>query len=154
MNLFSTRYLTMQQFWTTFVQPFLPLFNSFQDFNNVFYFKFSTQIRVKYCAFTFTRLYVYRIALIIVGMDIKENRRGLLKLKSECERVVKALSMTQQAEPYVEAMMEGVDFKTRITRMRFEDLCYDLFEKSKVISFLLTLTKFYCCLRFIWKVIN
>eukprot|EP00612_Vaucheria_litorea_P005144 CAMPEP_0171461330 /NCGR_PEP_ID=MMETSP0945-20130129/5822_1 /TAXON_ID=109269 /ORGANISM="Vaucheria litorea, Strain CCMP2940" /LENGTH=537 /DNA_ID=CAMNT_0011987657 /DNA_START=36 /DNA_END=1646 /DNA_ORIENTATION=+ len=65
------------------------------------------------------------------GMDVKESKKGLLKLQTECERVVKALSMTQHAEPYVEALMEGVDFKTRITRMRFEDLCFDLFEKMK-----------------------
>ncbi|KAG5192006.1 heat shock protein 70 [Tribonema minus] len=65
------------------------------------------------------------------GMDVFESKRGLLKLRRECESAVKALSMTQQAEPYVEAMMEGVDFKTRITRMRFEDLCYDLYDRAK-----------------------
>jgi Hsp70 protein len=63
---------------------------------------------------------------------VRENKRGLLKLTRECESAMKALSMSQQAEPYVEAMLEGCDYKARVTRMRFEDMCYDLYDRAKV----------------------
>ena len=63
---------------------------------------------------------------------MKESKRGLLKLTKQCEDAVKTLSMSNQAEPYVEAMLEGCDYKARVTRMRFEDMCYDLYERAKV----------------------
>jgi hypothetical protein len=53
---------------------------------------------------------------------------------------MKALSMSQQAEPYVEAMLEGCDYKARVTRMRFEDMCYDLYDRAKVCVLIITTT--------------
>lgn len=82
-----------------------------------------TKRLVEFCAKDFKRK---------TGSDVMESKRALLKLTRECDNAVKTLSMSQQAEPYVEALMDGADMKTRVTRLRFEDMCYDLYEKAKV----------------------
>lgn len=47
-----------------------------------------------------------------------------------CEEAVRTLSASAQADVYIEAAHEGCDMNVKISRTRFEDLCYDLYKAA------------------------
>jgi L1 cell adhesion molecule like protein len=59
--------------------------------------------------------------------DISTNTRALRRLRTACERAKRTLSSAAQASVEIDALSDGVDFYTSITRARFEELCMDLF---------------------------
>jgi len=59
--------------------------------------------------------------------DLTVNARALRRLRSACERAKRTLSTAAQASVEIDALFEGIDFYTTITRPRFEELCGDLF---------------------------
>jgi len=59
--------------------------------------------------------------------DISQNKRGLRRLRTACERAKRTLSSSAQANIEIDSLHEGIDFYTSITRARFEELCADLF---------------------------
>ncbi len=59
--------------------------------------------------------------------DISKNQRALRRLRTACERAKRILSSSTEASVELEALHEGVDFYSKITRARFEELCMDLF---------------------------
>jgi len=59
--------------------------------------------------------------------DITGNKRALRRLRTQCERAKRTLSSSTSANIEIDALFEGIDFYTKITRARFEDLCSDLF---------------------------
>ena len=59
--------------------------------------------------------------------DIRNNPRALRRLRTACERAKRTLSSTIEANIEIDSLHEGVDFYSRITRARFEELCIDLF---------------------------
>src|SRR4051812_4538061 len=59
--------------------------------------------------------------------DLGSNARALRRLRSACERAKRTLSTAAQASLEIDALYEGIDFYTSITRPRFEELCGDLF---------------------------
>ena len=59
--------------------------------------------------------------------DLKSNPRALRRLRTACERAKKTLSSSSQANIEIDSLFEGVDFYSRITRAKFEELCMDLF---------------------------
>lgn len=59
--------------------------------------------------------------------DISRNQRALRRLRTACERAKRSLSASTEASVELDALYEGVDFYTKITRARFEELCMDLF---------------------------
>jgi L1 cell adhesion molecule like protein len=61
--------------------------------------------------------------------DITENDRSLRRLRTACERAKCALSSSAKATIDIDSLFDGIDFKTEITRARFEDLCADHFQK-------------------------
>ncbi|XP_054786711.1 heat shock 70 kDa protein 18-like [Prosopis cineraria] len=63
--------------------------------------------------------------------DITESPRTLRRLRTACERAKRTLSSTSLLETNVEvdALFEGIDFCSTITRARFEELNKDLFTK-------------------------
>lgn len=61
--------------------------------------------------------------------DISNNARALRRLRTSVERAKRTLSTTAQTTVEIDALYEGVDFYTSITRARFEELCMDLFRK-------------------------
>jgi heat shock protein 1/8 len=65
------------------------------------------------------------------GADVNESARAVMKLTRACEDAMRTLSVSQQAELYVEALYEGIDFKTQVTRTKFEALCGDLFNSAR-----------------------
>ena len=59
--------------------------------------------------------------------DVASNKRSLRRLRTACERAKRTLSSSTNANIEIDALYEGVDFYTSITRARFEELCSDLF---------------------------
>jgi L1 cell adhesion molecule like protein len=59
--------------------------------------------------------------------DISENSRSLRRLRTACERAKRTLSSATTASVEIDALYDGIDFYTNITRARFEELCGDLF---------------------------
>ena len=62
--------------------------------------------------------------------DISKNSRALRRLRTACERAKRTLSSSAEANVEIDSLYEGVDFYTRITRARFEELCADLFRDT------------------------
>lgn len=59
--------------------------------------------------------------------EITGNKRSLRRLRTACERAKRTLSSSTQASIEIDALFDGIDFYTSITRARFEELCSDLF---------------------------
>ncbi|XP_062580006.1 heat shock protein 68-like [Saccostrea cucullata] len=64
------------------------------------------------------------------GKDISNNQRALRRLRSACERAKRTLSSSSDANIEIDSLFEGIDFYSKITRARFEDLCSDLFRAT------------------------
>ena len=63
------------------------------------------------------------------GVDISNNQKALRRLKVVCEKAKRDLSAAQQTNIDVAALAEGEDFNILITRVQFEDMCNDLFNR-------------------------
>ena len=59
--------------------------------------------------------------------DISNNPRALRRLRTACEKAKRILSSSTEASIEIDALYEGIDFFSKITRARFEELCMDLF---------------------------
>lgn len=66
------------------------------------------------------------------GKDLKTSARSLKRLRTACERAKRTLSSAAQASIEIDALFDGVDFYTNITRAKFESLCDDLFRSCMV----------------------
>jgi len=62
--------------------------------------------------------------------DIGTNKRALKRLRTACEKAKRTLSASTQASVEVDALYDGIDFYTSLTRARFEELNSDLFRKT------------------------
>ena len=61
------------------------------------------------------------------GLDLSSNPRALRRLRTACERAKRTLSAQASASIEIDALYEGIDFYTSITRALFENLNQDLF---------------------------
>ncbi|XP_078169504.1 heat shock cognate 70 kDa protein 2-like [Carex rostrata] len=61
--------------------------------------------------------------------DITENVRALRRLRTACERAKRTLSFSSQTAIEVDYLYDGIDFSTRISQARFEELNIDLFTR-------------------------
>lgn len=59
--------------------------------------------------------------------DLTTNRRAQRRLRTACERAKRTLSSSTEASIEIDSLFEGIDFYSKITRARFEELCSDLF---------------------------
>lgn len=59
--------------------------------------------------------------------DLTSNPRALRRLRTACERAKRTLSSSTEASIEIDSLYEGIDFYTKITRARFEEICADLF---------------------------
>ncbi|KAI4467198.1 heat shock protein 70kda [Holotrichia oblita] len=59
--------------------------------------------------------------------DVRTNPRALRRLRTAAERAKRTLSSSTEATIEIDALFEGVDFYTKVSRARFEELCSDLF---------------------------
>lgn len=60
---------------------------------------------------------------------LTKNTKVLSKLKSASERAKRTLSSATSATIEVESLFDGIDFKTNLSRAKFEALCMDDFKK-------------------------
>jgi heat shock protein 1/8 len=61
--------------------------------------------------------------------DMIKNKKVLSKLKSACERAKKTLSSATNAVIEVDSLYNNIDFKTTLSRAKFEILCDEDFKK-------------------------
>ena len=62
--------------------------------------------------------------------DITKNQRALRRLRTACERAKRALSTAAEANIEIDSLHDGLDFYSKISRARFEELCVDLFKST------------------------
>ncbi|XP_030853513.1 heat shock 70 kDa protein IV-like isoform X1 [Strongylocentrotus purpuratus] len=61
--------------------------------------------------------------------DMSSNQKSLRRLRTAAERAKRTLSSSPSANIHVDSLYEGIDFSTSVSRLRFEELCSDLFRK-------------------------
>ncbi|XP_050357053.1 major heat shock 70 kDa protein Ba-like isoform X1 [Nymphalis io] len=59
--------------------------------------------------------------------DLRSNPRALRRLRTAAERAKRTLSSSTEASIEIDALYEGIDYYTRVSRARFEELNADLF---------------------------
>ena len=62
--------------------------------------------------------------------DMSKNSRSLRRLRTACERAKRTLSSSSEASIEIDSLFEGIDFYSKISRARFEELCSDLFRAT------------------------
>ena len=62
--------------------------------------------------------------------DLSSNPRARRRLRTACERAKRALSSATNATIEIDTLYKGIDFYTSISRVRFEELCQDLFRST------------------------
>ncbi|XP_050311684.1 heat shock protein 68-like [Anthonomus grandis grandis] len=62
--------------------------------------------------------------------DLASNPRAIRRLRTAAERAKRTLSSSTEATIEIDALFEGIDFYTKITRARFEELNADLFRST------------------------
>lgn len=62
--------------------------------------------------------------------NLRNNPRALRRLRTAAERAKRTLSSSTEATLEIDALYEGIDFYTKISRARFEELCADLFRAT------------------------
>ena len=64
------------------------------------------------------------------GKDLSSNPRALRRLRTACERAKRTLSSSMQAFIEIDALHDGVDFNSTISRAKFEEINMHLFKKT------------------------
>ncbi|XP_066584540.1 heat shock protein 70 A2-like [Prorops nasuta] len=62
--------------------------------------------------------------------NLKSNPRSLRRLRTAAERAKRTLSSSTEATIEIDALYDGIDFYTKVSRARFEELCADLFRAT------------------------
>ncbi|XP_043655778.1 heat shock protein 68 [Drosophila teissieri] len=62
--------------------------------------------------------------------DLRSNPRALRRLRTAAERAKRTLSSSTEASLEIDALYEGHDFYSKVSRARFEELCGDLFRNT------------------------
>jgi L1 cell adhesion molecule like protein len=81
-----------------------------QDFDNILVEYFIKEFKKKY------------------KFDLNNSSRSLRRLRTQCERAKRTLSVSSKANIEIDSLYQGIDFSTSITRARFEDLCMFYFK--------------------------
>ncbi|KAM7499895.1 hypothetical protein LguiA_024309 [Lonicera macranthoides] len=66
------------------------------------------------------------------GVDVRKFPKAMAKLKKQVKRTKEILSANTMAPFSVESLYDDRDFRSSITREKFEELCEDLWEKSLI----------------------
>jgi len=64
------------------------------------------------------------------GLCLAGSPRAVKRLKTACERVKRTLSTATSASIELDALFEGVDFHSSLSRARFEELCAEVFRRT------------------------
>nr|ANQ44604.1 heat shock 70 kDa protein [Paratrypanosoma confusum] len=63
------------------------------------------------------------------GKDVRDNARAMRRLRTACERLKRTLSSSTSASIEIDALYDGCDLFSKLTRARFEEMCREQFEK-------------------------
>jgi len=63
-------------------------------------------------------------------VDISQSKKAIRRLQTACELAKKTLSSSTIGNIEIDALFEGIDYTTTITRAKFEDICADLFKNT------------------------
>ncbi|CAN7995198.1 unnamed protein product [Ixodes hexagonus] len=63
-------------------------------------------------------------------VDITDKARAVRRLRTAAERAKRILSSTAETSIEIDALFDGNDYYTKITRAKFEELCLDLFKST------------------------
>ncbi|KAL3821603.1 hypothetical protein ACJIZ3_007508 [Penstemon smallii] len=66
------------------------------------------------------------------GVDIRTSPKAMAKLKKQVKRTKEILSANMMAPISVESLYDDRDFRSTISREKFEELCQDLWDKALV----------------------
>ncbi|OVA00127.1 Heat shock protein 70 family [Macleaya cordata] len=66
------------------------------------------------------------------GVDVRKHPKAMAKLKKQVKRTKEILSANTMAPISVESLYDDRDFRSTITREKFEELCGDLWEQSLI----------------------
>ncbi|XP_075483024.1 LOW QUALITY PROTEIN: heat shock 70 kDa protein 17-like [Primulina tabacum] len=66
------------------------------------------------------------------GVDVRNSPKAMAKLKKQVKRTKEILSANLMAPVSVESLYDDLDFRSTITREKFEELCEDIWEKALV----------------------
>ncbi|XP_073058165.1 heat shock 70 kDa protein 17-like [Primulina eburnea] len=66
------------------------------------------------------------------GVDVRNSPKAMAKLKKQVKRTKEILSANLMAPVSVESLYDDMDFRSTITREKFEELCEDIWEKALV----------------------
>uniref|UniRef100_A0A8C9T3M9 Hypoxia up-regulated protein 1 n=1 Tax=Scleropages formosus TaxID=113540 RepID=A0A8C9T3M9_SCLFO len=61
--------------------------------------------------------------------DVRENPRAMAKLLKEAQRLKVVLSANVEHTAQVEGLLDDIDFRAKVMRSEFEELCADLFKR-------------------------
>ncbi|XP_035411545.1 LOW QUALITY PROTEIN: hypoxia up-regulated protein 1 [Cygnus atratus] len=61
--------------------------------------------------------------------DVRKNPRAMAKLLKEANRLKTVLSANAEHVAQIEGLLDDIDFKAKVSRQEFEDLCSDLFQR-------------------------
>ncbi|XP_044737177.1 heat shock 70 kDa protein-like isoform X3 [Chrysoperla carnea] len=64
------------------------------------------------------------------GKDLLSNSRAIRRLSVAVEKTKRILSSVTETSIEVDAIMDGLDFYVRISRVKFEEICMDLFQRT------------------------
>jgi heat shock protein 1/8 len=62
-------------------------------------------------------------------VDLRSNVRSVRRLRTACEKAKRVLSSSNVAEVEIDSLFNGIDYNTKITRAKFENLCASYFTK-------------------------
>jgi L1 cell adhesion molecule like protein len=63
-------------------------------------------------------------------VDISNNKKALRRIKTIAERTKRSLSGQTQTLIDIDALYDGIDFNTTLTRAKFESICSDIFQRT------------------------
>ncbi|PON77626.1 Heat shock protein 70 family [Trema orientale] len=66
------------------------------------------------------------------GVDVRKSPKAMAKLKKQVKRTKEILSANTMAPISVESLFDDRDFRSSISREKFEELCQDLWEQSLI----------------------
>lgn len=61
--------------------------------------------------------------------DFKKSHRAMQKIRMACERAKKVLSSADRTSLEIDSLYNDIDYNPEVTRVQFEEMCKDLFEK-------------------------
>ncbi|CAF0990927.1 unnamed protein product [Brachionus calyciflorus] len=76
------------------------------------------------------RLTDHFVKLIKDKHNINLNKKALLRLRNECEKVKRELTQLPEATIEIDALLNGCDFVEKISRSTFEKINADLFKRT------------------------